>query len=91
MSSWQKLFNDQLQATRMQRERAELAEFKLQDVQLDFLVTTSVLREALAWLENAPFNYSNGNIHNGIDEGAVRGGELHDALVAKIKKVLGKV
>jgi hypothetical protein len=48
----------------------------------------AMLREVLAWLEHAPISYSNGVIHNGIDEGDVRGGEYHDLLVAKIKKVL---
>ena len=51
----------------------------------------AVLREALAWLENAPISYANGVTHNGIDEGDVRGGEYHNLLVAKIKQVLERV
>ena len=51
----------------------------------------AVLREALAWLENAPISYANGVTHNGIDEGDVRGGEYHNLLVAKIKHVLERV
>ena len=112
MSSWQKLFDDQLQATRMQRDRADLAEHRLQDVQLNFLATTNalreeleaveydlkctqrergynlaraqaaedMLREVLDFLEHAPIS--------GFDEGDVRGGEMHNALVEKIKKTL---
>jgi hypothetical protein len=51
----------------------------------------AVLREALAWLENAPIDYSNGVEHYGLDEGRVRGDKIHDALVAKIKQVLERV
>lgn len=84
MSSWEKLFNDQLQATQMQRDRADLVEFRLHDAQ-------TILREVLAWLENAPIDYSNGVEHYGLDEGRVRGDKIHDALVAKIKHVLERV
>jgi hypothetical protein len=48
-----------------------------------------VLREVLDFLEHASISYSNGVTHNGFDEGDVRGGEMHNALVAKIKKTLG--
>jgi hypothetical protein len=48
-----------------------------------------VLKECLEWLENAPFDYSNGNVEQGIDEGEYYGGRGHSALVEKIKSVLG--
>lgn len=48
----------------------------------------TMLTDTLDWLENAPFNYSNGNVHNGLDEGDVIGGRMHDELVKKIKTVL---
>ncbi len=48
-----------------------------------------LLREVLDFLEHASISYSNGVTHNGFDEGDVRGGEMHNALVAKIKKTLG--
>lgn len=48
-----------------------------------------VLEECLQWLENAPFDYSNGNTCQGIDEGEYYGGRGHAALVEKIKQVLG--
>jgi hypothetical protein len=51
-------------------------------------VYKDVLREVLDFLEHAPISYSNGVTHNGFDEGDVRGGEMHNALVAKIKKTL---
>ena len=47
-----------------------------------------MLREVLDFLEHAPISYANGVTHNGFDEGEVRGGEMHDALVGKIKRVL---
>ena len=47
-----------------------------------------VLEECLQWLENAPFDYSNGNVSQGVDEGEYYGGRGHVALVNKIRQVL---
>ena len=49
----------------------------------------AALKECLDWLENAPFDYHNGNSACGVDEGNVWGWEGHSAIVKKIKNALG--
>ena len=87
-----------LAALNRYREELEAAEFDLKCCQRErgynlarAQAAENVLRETLAWLENAPISYSNGVEHYGLDEGRVRGDEIHDALVAKIKQVLERV
>jgi hypothetical protein len=70
--------------------------FLLSDIETTpehFLVENKLLRDTLQdclmWLENAPFDYSNGNSEGGVDEGEYYGGRGHCALVDKIKTVLG--
>ena len=53
-----------------------------------FLQLYGVLERCLEWLENAPFDYSNGNEYCGIDEGNVRGWEGHKELIDAIRTVL---
>jgi hypothetical protein len=52
------------------------------------------LREALTacfeWLENAPFDYNNGNTHEGIDEGNVLGWQTHASLMEIVLHALRK-
>lgn len=87
-----------LAALNKYREELEAAEFDLKCCQRErgynlarARAAENMLRETLAWLENAPISYANGVTHNGIDEGDVRGGEYHNLLVAKIKQVLERV
>lgn len=46
------------------------------------------LAKALDWFENAPVSYANGNVHNGLDEGDVIGGQMHDELTEQIRCAL---
>ena len=46
------------------------------------------LAKALDWFENAPVSYANGNTHNGLDEGSVIGGQMHDELTEQIRCAL---
>jgi hypothetical protein len=77
------------------REKLKAAEYDLKCTQRErgynlarAQAAEAMLREVLDFLEHAPISYANGVTHNGIDEGDVRGGEMHDALVERIKKVL---
>jgi hypothetical protein len=49
----------------------------------------NALRACVDWLDNAPFDYSNGNAMCGVDEGNVRGWEGHQAIVNNAKLALG--
>lgn len=48
----------------------------------------NALREAIEYLEQAPFNYANGVVHDGIDEGSVRGMRAHQRLLKRLRKAL---
>jgi len=47
------------------------------------------LMDVIMWLENAPFDYSNGNVCNGIDEGNVQGWNGHGEVIDAAKAALG--
>jgi hypothetical protein len=48
----------------------------------------AALERCVDWLENAPFDYSNGNVACGVDEGNVRGQEGHKQVVDSAKAAL---
>ena len=48
------------------------------------------LREAIEWLDTAPIDYTNGNTHNGMDEGNVYGWAAHHRLVKALRQALGE-
>jgi len=51
---------------------------------------TKALTACFEWLENAPFDYNNGNTHEGIDEGNVLGWQTHASLMEIVLHALGK-
>jgi len=61
---------------------------RVDTLQAECVQLRDMLTEVLDWFQHAPISYTNGNTHNGLDEGDVLGGELHEQLEAKIKAVL---
>ncbi len=49
----------------------------------------AVCREALEWLTLAPFDYSNGIVANGCDEGNVNGWKGHRDMIKTLSGALG--
>ena len=47
-----------------------------------------VLKDTLDFLEQAPFEFKNGNTHEGVDEGEVTGSACLSGLIVNIKKVV---
>ena len=47
-----------------------------------------MVKEMVMWLENADFDYSNGNTCNGVDEGNVLGWNAHSKIVNKAKALM---
>lgn len=58
-------------------------------LQEKYILLADALRELIEWMDNAPFDYSNGNEAQGIDEGNVYGWRSHKILVNKAKRLLG--
>ena len=47
--------------------------------------------DMVRWLDNAPFDYSNGNTSQGSDEGDYYGWKAHEELVSKAKALMQKM
>lgn len=62
-------------------DRAHVAEAKIKRLR-------TALAKALDWFEHAQVSYANGNVHNGLDEGAVIGGQMHDEMTEQIRCAL---
>lgn len=76
------------QALQAGLDREALLMSALQAAQTREAAYIAAIEATLDHLRHAPFTYENGVTHNGLDEGAVRGRELHDRLVTQLEKAL---
>lgn len=49
-----------------------------------------ICKEILEWMHVAPFDFNNGIVHQGIDEGNVIGWRIHSELVEKLTAAIAE-